>query len=91
MDVSFKISGSSSESQFHFDPLFQPISPSESSFTIMSTKIEVKLKKEKLGIKWSQLEGSDEENIGIAMASVDAAKSAAHTYPSSAKKVGFGY
>ncbi len=90
LDVSFTLSGSSSETQFHFDPLFQAIVPLESSFTTMSTKIEIKLKKEISGIKWNELEGSgDGEGVGVAMASVDAAKSVAHAYPSSAKKVRF--
>lgn len=33
--------------------------PSESKFEVLSTKIEIQLKKERFAIKWGALEGDD--------------------------------
>lgn len=90
---------SSQESQYHFSNLSHPIVPSESSFTTLKTKIECKLKKEVVGLKWSALEcdldsvsapssSSDPSVPAPMMASMTTAAAVAHTYPSSSKKVG---
>ncbi|RPB22769.1 SGS-domain-containing protein [Terfezia boudieri ATCC MYA-4762] len=47
----------SSDFQYNLDPLFAPIDPTTSTFTILSTKIELKLTKKKPGEKWKTLEG----------------------------------
>lgn len=73
-----------SETLFDWDPIYAQIVPSESSYMVLGTKIELKLKKEKVGLKWPALEKSEQE--ATAMASVDAT-SVAHSYPSSSKKV----
>ncbi|KAI9313321.1 SGS-domain-containing protein [Zopfochytrium polystomum] len=67
----------------NLDPLAHAIVPSESKYAVMSTKVEIKLKKEKVGIKWGALEG-DEENLPAP--SMTVATAAAPTYPSSSKK-----
>ncbi|GJJ77819.1 suppressor of G2 allele of SKP1 [Entomortierella parvispora] len=63
------------------DPLSHKVVPSESKFEVLSTKIEIRLKKERFAIKWGALEG-DDTNAG-SMASVTAS---APAYPSSSKK-----
>lgn len=45
-----------SDYTFDLDPLFSEIDPSASKFTIMGTKIELKLVKKKPGLKWTHLE-----------------------------------
>ncbi|KAI9497603.1 SGT1, suppressor of G2 allele of SKP1, isoform CRA_b [Zychaea mexicana] len=49
-----------SEFSLELDPLAHEILPKESSFKVLSTKIEIKLKKKFEGIKWSVLEGDDD-------------------------------
>ncbi|KAF9106578.1 Protein SGT1 A [Mortierella sp. AM989] len=71
-----------SDYSLELDPLSHKVVPSESKYEILSTKIEIQLKKEVFGIKWGALEG-DDSNAG-SMASVSAA--AVPAYPSSSKK-----
>lgn len=52
---------SGSEYDFTLDPLFANIDPSASKVTVMSTKIEVTLRKQAAGQKWKSLEGSADE------------------------------
>lgn len=52
-------SNTSSTFDFSLDPLFALIDPSQSKATIMSTKIEVILKKAVPGQKWHNLEGTE--------------------------------
>jgi len=66
------------------DPLAHEIIPGESKYSVLSTKIEIKLKKKVMGIKWSVLEGEDENNLVQVSTVNDADKP---SYPSSSKKV----
>jgi suppressor of G2 allele of SKP1 len=49
-----------SDYSLELDPLSHKILPKESAFKILSTKIEIKLKKEMMGIMWGALEGEDQ-------------------------------
>ncbi|KAF9996735.1 hypothetical protein BGZ80_007176, partial [Entomortierella chlamydospora] len=70
-----------SDYSLELDPLSHKIIPSESKYEVLSTKIEIQLKKDVFGIKWGALEG-DDVNAG-SMASVSAS---APAYPSSSRK-----
>jgi suppressor of G2 allele of SKP1 len=48
-----------SDFSLELDPLAHEIIPAQSSFVVMSTKVEIKMKKAKVGIKWGSLEGED--------------------------------
>ncbi|CAG8452061.1 8754_t:CDS:2 [Cetraspora pellucida] len=48
-----------SDYSLEIDPLAHEIVPKECKQEVLSTKIEIKLKKEKPGIKWGVLEGDD--------------------------------
>jgi suppressor of G2 allele of SKP1 len=48
---------------FSLDPLFATIDPSASKFTVMSTKIEIVLRKKVPGQKWSALEATSTEKL----------------------------
>ncbi|KAJ2272114.1 Cochaperone protein [Coemansia sp. RSA 371] len=50
-----------SENNYDFDPLQHNIVASESTFEVLSTKIEIRLKKAQPGVKWSHLEQTDED------------------------------
>jgi suppressor of G2 allele of SKP1 len=58
-----------------FDPLANEIVPNEAKYSILGTKIEIKLKKKLIGVKWNTLEGVDEKSI-----------TDKPSYPSSSKK-----
>ncbi|KAG2224261.1 hypothetical protein INT45_000292 [Circinella minor] len=49
-----------SDYSLELDPLAHEILPKESLYKVLSTKIEIKLKKKMDGIKWGMLEGEDE-------------------------------
>jgi len=68
---------------FDLDPLAHEIIPGESKYSVLSTKIEIKLKKKVTGIKWSVLEGEDDTNLAQVTTLNDANKP---SYPSSSKK-----
>ncbi|KAI1316385.1 Suppressor of G2 allele of SKP1 [Mortierella claussenii] len=70
-----------SDYSLELDPLSHSVVPEESKFEVLSTKIEIQLKKQIFGIKWGALEG-DDVNAG-SMATVSASTPA---YPSSSKK-----
>ncbi|KAI9725005.1 MAG: hypothetical protein M1812_000281 [Candelaria pacifica] len=57
LSVSFPLPASSTF-DFSLEPLYAPINANSSTSTIMSTKIELSLKKTKPGQKWPSLEGS---------------------------------
>ena len=57
MDVSFP-TGSGSNYDFTLLPLFAAIDTSQSTYSIMSTKIEIVLHKVVSGLKWPALEGT---------------------------------
>jgi suppressor of G2 allele of SKP1 len=61
-----------SDYSLELDPLAHEIDPKESKYEVLSTKIEVKLKKASVGVKWGVLEGEDVVNGKL-------------SYPSSAK------
>ncbi|KAK3815783.1 MAG: SGS domain-containing protein [Linnemannia elongata] len=71
-----------SDYSLELDPLSHAVIPSESKFEVLSTKIEIQLKKERFAIKWGALEG-DDVNAG-SMATTNAAGVPA--YPSSSRK-----
>ncbi|KAF9163872.1 Cochaperone protein [Mortierella sp. AD011] len=71
-----------SDYSLELDPLSHAVIPSESKYEVLSTKIEIQLKKERFGIKWGALEG-DDVNAG-SMASI--AAGSAPAYPSSSRK-----
>ncbi|KAM3587121.1 Cochaperone protein [Umbelopsis sp. WA50703] len=50
---------SGSDYSLELEPLAHEIDPSQSKFTVLSTKIEIKIKKKFAGIKWGMLEGED--------------------------------
>jgi suppressor of G2 allele of SKP1 len=87
------IAGSTFE--YSLDPLFAQISPSESTYTITPSKVELGLKKATPGIKWSKLEGTEAPQTSTnatAGASSDpikqavlAAETKAPAYPTSSK------
>ncbi|KAF9962358.1 Cochaperone protein [Modicella reniformis] len=72
-----------SDYSLELDPLSHPIVPSESTFEVLSTKIEIQLKKEVFGLKWGALEGDDANATSMATTSA----SAATAYPTSSKRV----
>ncbi|KLJ11979.1 hypothetical protein EMPG_09620 [Blastomyces silverae] len=49
---------SGSDYSFNLDPLFSPVDSTSSKATVMSTKIEIILRKKKPGQKWGGLEGT---------------------------------
>jgi suppressor of G2 allele of SKP1 len=57
LSISFPIQDSSSDFSYSLDPFYAPVDPSNSTFRITGTKVEVTLKKEKPGVKWHALEG----------------------------------
>ncbi|KAJ1560474.1 Cochaperone protein [Cladochytrium tenue] len=67
----------------NLDPLAHAIVPAESKHSVLGTKVEIKLKKEKIGVRWGVLEGDEE---GAPLPLIAAASDAKPTYPSSAKK-----
>ncbi|KAF8941266.1 SGS domain-containing protein [Dissophora ornata] len=70
-----------SDYSLELDPLSHPVVPSESKFEVLSTKIEIQVKKERFALKWGALEGDDAN--ATSMATVAAA---APAYPTSSKK-----
>ncbi|KAJ1533861.1 Cochaperone protein [Nowakowskiella sp. JEL0078] len=71
-----------SDFSFDLDPLAHEIIVEESKFSVMSTKIELKAKKKRLGLRWGILEGNESE-IGVILSG---AKDDKPAYPTSAKK-----
>ncbi|KAI9003654.1 SGS domain-containing protein [Gaertneriomyces semiglobifer] len=75
---------SGNDYSLELDPLAHDIVPDESKWSVLSTKVEIKLKKQVVGIRWGTLEGEESGPTGsIAGASAEKDKPA---YPSSAKK-----
>lgn len=72
-----------SDYSLELDPLAHSIVPSGSKYSVMSTKIEIKLKKAEEGLKWGTLEGSE---IGPVATIASASEAAPPSYPSSSKK-----
>ncbi|PLB43128.1 SGT1 and CS domain protein [Aspergillus steynii IBT 23096] len=80
---------SGADYDFTLDPLFAPIDPSASKVSVMSTKIELSLRKQLAGQKWNALEAvSTDFKLADRQAAVSSApsSSAAPTYPSSSRQ-----
>ncbi|KAJ3233691.1 Protein SGT1 A [Chytriomyces hyalinus] len=75
---------SGSDYMLELDPLFEAIVPSDCKHSVMSTKVEIKLKKSVVGIRWADLEATNNSLPVSTMASAPAA--APPAYPSSSKK-----
>lgn len=58
LTISFPLQ-TSSDYDFSLEPLFAEIDPSASTFSIMSTKVEIVLQKSQPGQKWSSLESKE--------------------------------
>ncbi|CAG8505053.1 13078_t:CDS:2 [Ambispora gerdemannii] len=80
ISVSVQLPISGSDYSLELDPLAHEIIPSESKYEVLSTKIEIKLKKAQGGVKWGVLEGED--SLTGTISSGDGKL----TYPSSARK-----
>ncbi|KAJ2723403.1 Cochaperone protein [Coemansia sp. Benny D115] len=55
-----------SENNYEFDPLMHEIVPGGSSYEVLSTKIELKLKKAQPGLKWEHLEETEAQQMAQA-------------------------
>ncbi|KAF9979078.1 Protein SGT1 A [Actinomortierella ambigua] len=71
-----------SDYSLELDPLSHEVVPAESQFEVLSTKIEIRLKKQRIAVKWGALEG-DDTNAG-SMATM--ASAATPAYPSSSRR-----
>lgn len=60
MSLSVKLP-SGSDYSLELEPLAHAIVPKESTYKILSTKIEIKLKKAMIGIMWGALESDDDQ------------------------------
>ncbi|KAI8054470.1 SGS domain-containing protein [Syncephalis plumigaleata] len=75
---------SGSEYVLDLEPLNHPINKQDSSFRVLGSKIEIRLKKSVAGTKWNKLEGVDDADIkSFATGSSSGVPPA---YPSSARK-----
>ncbi|KAI8642514.1 SGS domain-containing protein [Parasitella parasitica] len=68
LSLSVKLANGSDYS-LELDPLAHNIIPKESTFKILSTKIEIKLKKEMAGIMWGALESDNDQGTMMAPSS----------------------
>jgi suppressor of G2 allele of SKP1 len=92
LTISFPLQ-TSSDYDFSLEPLFAEIDPSASTFSIMSTKVEVVLKKSQPGQKWSSLESNEpagqKSSTTVSVASAPAQSSTtaqkAPSYPTSSR------
>ncbi|KAF7722026.1 Protein SGT1 A [Apophysomyces ossiformis] len=65
---------SGSDYSLELDPLAHHIVPKESSYKVLSTKLEIKLRKKDAGVMWGTLEGEDTQAASVAPASVSSAR-----------------
>lgn len=92
LTISFPLQ-TSSDYDFSLEPLFAEIDPSASTFSIMSTKVEVVLTKSQPGQKWPSLEGNEamteasKPTTAVASATVQPSTTAqkAPSYPTSSR------
>ncbi|KAI9802312.1 MAG: hypothetical protein M1833_001818 [Piccolia ochrophora] len=95
VSISFPMPSSSSF-EFSLDPLYATVDPAKSTYSVMSTKLELILEKSTPGRKWPSLEGSeiaqtqdkstDNSNVGGAKASSsNLERDAAPSYPTSSR------
>lgn len=77
---------SGSDFVFDVDPLYELVDPGQSTYSILSTKVEVKLLKAVVGKKWADLEGTQEAPVSEDKSSTLVEPSAATPiYPTSSK------
>lgn len=77
---------SGSDFVFDVDPLYELVDPTRSTYSILSSKVEVKLLKAVVGKKWADLEGTQEAPVSEEKSSTTAEPSAAKPiYPTSSK------
>ncbi|KAJ3415383.1 Cochaperone protein [Chytridiales sp. JEL 0842] len=72
-----------SDYMLELDPLAHETVPGESKYSVLGTKVEIKLKKAMVGIRWNNLEGEDD---GLVQTMTGAAGQQPPSYPSSSKK-----
>ncbi|GAA5993429.1 hypothetical protein JCM11641_007155 [Rhodosporidiobolus odoratus] len=70
---------------FDLDPLAHAIDVAGSSHRVLTPKIELTLKKKDGGVKWTKIEGEDEEAAKMAP-TADSSAAPSHAYPSSSRK-----
>lgn len=93
MFISFPLA-TGSEFSFTLDPLYAPVDVSNSKSTVLSTKIEIVLRKEQPGQKWATLEGTarpagESNDVQSTTSTSQAQPSAADkgpSYPTSSRK-----
>ncbi|RUS17539.1 SGT1-2 [Endogone sp. FLAS-F59071] len=69
-----------SDYSLELDPLAHEVASNECKYDVLSTKIEIRLKKQRLGLKWGTLEGED-----TLVGSMNEADGIRPAYPSSSK------
>ncbi|ORY41196.1 CS-domain-containing protein [Rhizoclosmatium globosum] len=74
---------SGSDYMLELDPLCESIIPADCKHSVMSTKVEIKLKKQMMGIKWADLE---KPAVASVQQTVSTVASGAPAYPTSSKK-----
>lgn len=89
VSISFPMPNGSTFS-YELDPLYEEIDSLDSKYDILSTKIEIKLKKKRPGLKWKAIEGSHSAPTPAAAPVVAESKSepkveSAPAYPTSSK------
>ncbi|GAA6040550.1 hypothetical protein JCM8097_005459 [Rhodosporidiobolus ruineniae] len=71
---------------FDLDPLAHAIDVKESSYRVLTPKIELTLRKKDGGVKWAKIEGEDEQASQMASTSGASEDKPSHAYPSSSRK-----
>ncbi|KAJ3190542.1 hypothetical protein HK101_008713 [Irineochytrium annulatum] len=84
VSVTVKLPTRGTDYTLELDPLAHEITEAECKHSVLSTKIEIKLKKEVVGIRWGTLEG-EEQGVVQTMADINGAGKGP-SYPSSSKK-----
>ncbi|KAG0255147.1 Protein SGT1 A, partial [Actinomortierella ambigua] len=72
-----------SDYSLELEPLSHAIDPAESQFEVLSTKIEIRLKKQRIAVKWGALEGED---VHAGSMATTASAAATPSYPSSSRR-----
>ncbi|KAH8702271.1 hypothetical protein BGW36DRAFT_315046 [Talaromyces proteolyticus] len=70
---------------FNLDPFYSSIDPAQSKVNVLSTKIEITLRKKTPGQKWGALEGTATDTKPIITPSIQPSQSTAPSYPTSSK------
>ncbi|OAV89902.1 hypothetical protein PTTG_28501 [Puccinia triticina 1-1 BBBD Race 1] len=87
ISLNYKLPTNATEGCFDLDPLSYEIEPSQCSWTSLSSKIDIRLKKKVAGIKWPTIEGeeSDRANPTVIQEPITSA-TRQPAYPSSARR-----